>query len=104
MPKELGTFGLGTRNNSHFVRRERWPPEKLLFNGNNIGSTSETTRGRNRLSFSCTGSRTTYTSTTVCLLTSRRRVGSCYLIFSGGAVRISCPVIKLVTSTPSSPN
>src|SRR5262245_39612095 len=55
-------------------------------------------------------SRTTYTFTTVCLLTSRRRAGSCYLIFSGGAVRISRsatltpPTIKLVTSTPSSPN
>jgi hypothetical protein len=68
------------------------------------------TRGQNRRSFSCTGSRTTYTSTTVCLLTSRRRAGSCYLIFSGGAVRISRPAtltpptIKSVTSTPSSPN
>src|SRR5215831_18626685 len=66
--------------------------------------------GRNRRSFSCTGSRTTYTSTTVCLLTCRRRAGSCYLIFSGGAVRISrtatlLPLtIKSVTSTPSSPN
>src|SRR5215469_15244581 len=44
------------------------------------------------------------------LLTSRRRVGSCCLIFSGGAVRISRPAIltpptiKSVTSTPSSPN
>ena len=62
-----------------------------MFSGTNTGSTSETTRGRNRRSFSCTGSRTTYTSTTVCLLTSRRRAGSCYLIFSGGAVRISRP-------------
>src|SRR5262249_48533274 len=56
------------------------------------------------------GSRPTSTSTAVCLLTSRRRAGSCYLIFSGGAVRISRPdtltppTIKLVTSTPSSPN
>src|SRR5215831_10120089 len=86
------------------------PTKRLLFSGANTGSTSETTRGRNRRSFSCTGSRTTYTSTTVCLLTSRRRAGSCYLIFSGGAVRISRratltpPTIKSVTSTPSSPD
>ena len=46
----------------------------------------------------------------LCLLTSRRRAGLCYLIFSGGAVRINrpatltLPTIKSVTSTPSSPN
>jgi hypothetical protein len=50
------------------------------------------------------GSRATYASTTVCLLTSRRRAGSCYLISSGGAVRTSHPAtltpptIKSVTS------
>src|SRR4029453_63830 len=66
--------------------------KKLLFSGTNTGSTSEITPGRNRRSFSCTDSRTTYTCTTVCLLTSRRRAGSCYSIFSGGAVRISRPL------------
>ena len=56
------------------------------------------------------GSRTTSTSTIACCLISRRRAGSCYLIFSGGAVRTSRPAtltrqtIKSVTSTPSSPN
>ena len=54
-----------------------------MFSGTNTGSTFETTRGRNRRSFSCTGSRTTYTSTIVCLLTSRRRAGSWLFDFLG---------------------
>ena len=56
------------------------------------------------------GSRTTYTSTIVWFLTSRRHAESFYLIFLGGAVRISHPAIlippsiKSVTWMPLSPN
>src|SRR6476660_7235750 len=58
----------------------------------------------------CTGSRTTYTSTTAWFLTSRRHAESFYLIFLGGEVRISHPAIlipppiKSVTWMPSLPN